>query len=203
MDELTKRAVENAEARLREMGLTKKELAVKIGVSSAALYSYFRGVRTLSPVVLEKIADFFKISVAELTKETEGTLDQLMVLADVPAGQPDLNFGIGERFVNVIGFDKSCFVMRVSGDSMVGGYAEECIPNGAYVLLTRRGITETESCIGKVVYASVDNGEYSLKQLRRMNGELMLFPWNPAYQPIHLTENSRILGVALGWFMKA
>ena len=212
----------NLQALMREKNVTARELSTKIDCGLSTVYNWLGGKRKITDYTVMRICSVFGVDQAamlsadfsvgnevpkeqsapdEISKPDGKRHGELLVLANVSAGTPELNFEDGRPFDEIAGIDDNCFMLRVTGDSMTGDYVEECIPNGAYVLMTQQGISP-EHCIGKVVYAAVDNGEYSLKELRVIKNEFFLVPWNKRYRPIKVTENTRILGRMLGWFVK-
>lgn len=61
-----KKLIENLESLRNERGLTKKELATKLGWSYKTVTSWFRGERLPTQFGLENICDFFDISDVDL-----------------------------------------------------------------------------------------------------------------------------------------
>lgn len=204
-DDQNKIIVENMALRLRKLGMQKQDFAKAVKSSRQTVYAWFSGYRKVNPRYLPLIADALKTSVPWLIEShevpTSDYLSCLKVLANVSAGTPELNFADGELFQDVAGLDPTCFVLRVTGDSMTGDYIDQTIPNGAYVVLSAKDCS-VPACLGKVVYASVEDGEYSLKQLVSEQNKLYLKPWNKRYAPIPVTSNTRILGVVIGFYQK-
>ena len=212
--EKEKNFVRNVRFIMLERGMTKADLAKASNSGVSSVYAWLSGKRPVTEYTVHKVSEALKLPASVLLSSSISSstlaaceqkpvlVDDLLVLASVPAGVPDLNFSDGRPFSEVMGVDEDSFVLRVTGDSMTGRYVEQCIPNGAFVLMTRRGL-DVASCVGHVVYASVDNGEYSLKELRITDEGYFLVPWNSRYRPIPVGENTRILGKLLGWFVKA
>jgi repressor LexA len=94
---------------------------------------------------------------------------------------------IGRRRGNI-------FCIRVEGKSMVDAY----IDDGDRVLLER---TNT-AAPGEMVVAMLEDGSVTLKRLRREDGRTLLVPENPAYQPIEVAGDIRILGRVIGVLRK-
>jgi len=86
------------------------------------------------------------------------------------------------------------FCIRVEGKSMIDAY----IDDGDNVLLER---TDT-SAPGEMVVAMLEDGSVTLKRLRRDDGRTLLVPENPAYRPIEVTGDIRILGRVIGVLRK-
>lgn len=87
--------------------------------------------------------------------------------------------------------DGKNFVLRVSGDSMIG----DGILDGDYVVVRKQAAAEN----GQVVVATLDN-EATVKRFHRKNGRIELQPANPAMAPILVEdpERFRIEGVVVG-----
>jgi repressor LexA len=94
---------------------------------------------------------------------------------------------IGRRRGNI-------FCIRVEGKSMVDAY----IDDGDHVLLERTNAAAP----GEMVVAMLEDGAVTLKRLRRENGRTILMPENPAYQPIEVAGDIRVLGRVIGVLRK-
>jgi DNA polymerase V len=82
------------------------------------------------------------------------------------------------------------FLLRAAGESMIeaGIY-----PND--LLVVDRSVVATS---GKIVIAAVD-GDFTVKQLLKKDGKILLMPANPKFNPIDITgnENASIWGVVM------
>lgn len=78
------------------------------------------------------------------------------------------------------------FMVRVSGDSMIGAGINE-----NDILIVDRSVDAIDN---KIVIAAIDN-ELTVKRLRYRDGKAYLFPENEAYQEIELRDGSSIWGV--------
>ena len=81
------------------------------------------------------------------------------------------------------------FVLRVTGDSMV----EAGILDGDMVVVRRQQSADD----GEIVVALLEDGEATVKRLRRSDGRVVLQAENAAYAPI-IAEDVRILGKVVG-----
>ncbi|ACU88303.1 LexA family protein [Desulfomicrobium baculatum] len=83
------------------------------------------------------------------------------------------------------------FMVRVSGDSMTGAG----ISDGDVLVVDR----SEQPAHGKIVVAVLD-GELTVKRLVMKNGQTLLAPENPCYQPITVTEGQdlHVWGVVTG-----
>jgi repressor LexA len=81
------------------------------------------------------------------------------------------------------------FVLRVTGDSMVGAG----ILDGDMVVVRRQQSADD----GEIVVALLEDGEATVKRLRRSDGRVVLQAENAAYAPI-VAEEVRILGKVVG-----
>jgi repressor LexA len=120
--------------------------------------------------------------------------DRVPILGRVAAGLPilaeenleghiDLNEVLHAR-------DAEHFALRVQGDSMMGAGIME----GDYVIVHSKDTAE----FGEIVVALVD-GQVTVKRLKPGKGKEapLLVPENPAYKPIPVTEETRILGTVV------
>lgn len=92
-----------------------------------------------------------------------------------------------------VGRSQERFALRVRGDSMIG----EQIREGDYVIVERRDRAET----GDTVVALLEDGEVTLKKLRRQGRTILLEAANPAYPPI-VASTVKIQGVVVGLLRK-
>jgi repressor LexA len=76
------------------------------------------------------------------------------------------------------------FLLRVRGDSMI----DAAIVDGDWVAVRKQPNAEN----GEIVVAMID-GEATVKTLRRTDGQVLLMPQNPVYEPIP-AEKASILG---------
>jgi repressor LexA len=81
------------------------------------------------------------------------------------------------------------FVLRVTGDSMI----DAGILHGDMVVVRRQQSADD----GEIVVALLEDGEATVKRLRRSDGRVVLQPENAAYAPI-VAEEVRILGKVVG-----
>jgi repressor LexA len=112
------------------------------------------------------------------------------LLGLVEAGFPS---AAEEELLDVMNFDEylvpnkeSSYILKVKGDSMI----DAGIQPGDMVVVERRGTYKP----GQIVIAMID-GEYTMKYLRKKNGEHFLEPANAKYKPIYPTESFRVEAV--------
>ena len=72
------------------------------------------------------------------------------------------------------------------------------IDDGDHVLLERTNTADP----GEMVVAMLEDGSVTLKRLRRENGRTLLVPENPAYRPIEVAGDIRVLGRVIGVLRK-
>lgn len=109
------------------------------------------------------------------------------VVGRIAAGGPIL---AEERVEDVFPLPKqlvgegTLFLLQVSGDSMV----DAAICDGDFVVIRQQPVASN----GDIVAAMIE-GEATVKTYRNQNGEVLLLPHNPAYEPIDGTH-ATILG---------
>ena len=130
-----------------------------------------------------------------------GTLDSesrpatLPVLGRIAAGLPiEAIPGTDEIDLTEFFIGPGRFVLRVSGDSMVG----DGILDGDMVVVQKQDTARD----GEIVVALIDNEEATLKRLKRnQDGSVTLRPANPSYPPMRYHGSRvRIQGVVVGQF---
>jgi DNA polymerase V len=106
-----------------------------------------------------------------------------LLLASVPAGFPSPAEDYLEQSLDIARYlvkrPKTTFFMRAEGDSMIGAG----INDGDLLVIDR-----AESARDKSVVVARVNDEFCVKQLRIIGGKCWLYPANPEYQPIEITE---------------
>ncbi len=112
------------------------------------------------------------------------------LLGLVEAGFPS---AAEEELLDVMDFDEylvpnkeSSYILKVKGDSMI----DAGICPGDMVVVERRATYKP----GQIVIAMID-GEYTMKYLRKKNGEHYLEPANAKYKPIYPSESFRVEAV--------
>ncbi|MBI4067676.1 repressor LexA [Candidatus Gottesmanbacteria bacterium] len=122
---------------------------------------------------------------------------QLKLLGSIAAGTPS---PAEEQLLSTMSFDHflvnrpdRSFILKVSGDSMV----EAGIHDGDLVVI-EKGVIPSE---GDIVVAEVD-GDFTLKYLKRQDGQAYLMPANSRYSPIYPEENLTIFGIVVSVIRK-
>lgn len=112
------------------------------------------------------------------------------VLGLIEAGFPS---AAEEELLDVMNFDEylvpnkeSTYILKVKGDSMI----DAGIQPGDMVVVERKATYKP----GQIVVAMID-GEYTMKYLRKKNGEHYLEPANAKYKPIYPRESFRVEAV--------
>jgi len=133
------------------------------------------------------------IKVVDETHHTAGADERFVrrvpILGRIAAGPPIL---AAEHVDDVMTLptelvgDGPVFLLEVKGDSMIGAG----ICEGDLVAVQSRPDADD----GDIVAAVIDGEEATVKRLRRRDGEMILEPENPAYEPIVLTEGLELAG---------
>jgi repressor LexA len=114
---------------------------------------------------------------------------EIPLLGAVAAGVPILAEQNVERYVefpvSFVPQDAESFLLTVKGDSM----RDAGILSGDLVLVRR----QSQASPGEIVVALVGD-EATVKVLSREGDSYVLMPRNPAYAPIPVTDDTRILG---------
>lgn len=115
---------------------------------------------------------------------------RLPVLGRIPAGIPI------EAKVNIIDYvnvpenevsNGEYFFLQVQGDSMINSG----IKNGYRVLVKRQQDVES----GEIAVVRVNSHDATLKRVKKIDGQVILYPDNPEYEPIFIREEgAEIIG---------
>ena len=189
--------------------LTQKDIAAFLGVDRTTYVKYETGKSKPSFETLQKIADFFSVSTDYLLgRETAPGPDLYSIqgIGPVPATKKVPRLGTiacGEPILAVENIDEyddapggvSCdFTLLCKGDSMIGAR----ILDGDIVYIRQQEDVED----GEIAAVLIGN-DATLKRVRRSNGQLILWPENPAYSPLIFQgrelANVRILGKAVAF----
>ena len=87
--------------------------------------------------------------------------------------------------------DKSCYILRVKGDSMI----EDGIFDGDWVVIEQRSTARN----GEIVVALIEKSEATLKYIEQYPHETVLLPANKDMKPMHFKPHQvEIQGVLVG-----
>lgn len=121
----------------------------------------------------------------------------LRLLGSIAAGIPT---PAEEQLLSTMSFDhflvnrpERSYLLKVRGDSMV----EAGIRDGDLVVI-EKGVLPSER---DIVVAEVD-GEFTLKYLRKKEGQFYLMPANREYSPIYPQDNLTIFGIVVSVIRK-
>jgi repressor LexA len=182
---------------LREHGMTQKELAARLGVSSSLVSSWLSGTKAIAPRHLREIARLFSLSeqevfsLAGLLSEAEVSPEVVMVPVlseSIPCGTPKeafdeyvvglhpmlremLELGVGKAYR----YGLKLYFLRAEGDSMV----EAGITPGSFVLFS----PDLEVQSGDIAVVEVDEEGLTVKQVFLRGNLVVLQPRNSRYEP--------------------
>ena len=165
---------------------TVREIGAAVGLSSTASVTYHLQQLQQKGLLLGAGAKGKKRAI--VTAQRPG---QIPVVGVVTAGVPILAL---ENVEGSLSWDAEpdCFALRVRGESMIGAG----ILDGDKVIVRPQQTADD----GQIVVALLED-EATVKRLYRRNGQLLLLPENPAYEPIDGT-NAQIIGIVKGVFRK-
>lgn len=188
-----------------EKNLTQRELAKLLKLSPSTIAMYETGQRMPDPETLQKIADFFGVSVDYLLGRSDipnpgklgiipvGETIKVPVIGVIRAGEPIL----AEE--NIIGYEDipaelaktgEFFFLKVTGDSMINARIYE----NDLVLIRKQSDVDD----GDIAVVLIENENATLKRIFKNNGTMILHPENPKYKPrIIINEDVKIIGKAI------
>ena len=182
--------------------MTQTELGDILGVGKSAISKYEKGrVENLKRSTIAEMAKLFSVSPSYLLgwEDVPSGFDPLPqmrtvpVIGEIACGVPALaeQNHIGSAAVpEGVSAD---FALICRGDSMINAR----INNGDIVFIRRQPMVENNQI------AAVRIGtEATLKRVRFVGGKVVLWPENPAYEPIMVTEDMdvEIMGLAVCFF---
>lgn len=180
-DEIRKNFAKNLNGLIERNEVQQKEVAIAAGVTQATFSSYVKGDAFPRPDKLQKIAEFFGITVNELiTEKTKWT--KIPVFGSVPAGTPIEAVQIiidYEEIPSSWTKDGEYFGLRISGDSMSPRLCE-----GDVVIVRKQNDADN----GDAVICFVnDDYEATCKIIKKNDEGITLIGRNPAFLPMFFT----------------
>ena len=197
----------------KEKKITQEELSKIIGVERSSIGKYESSGVIPSVDVLNKIADYFNVSVDYLLGRSNAPANpidpfsfaniqpikkhRIPLLGEIACGEP---LFADEDFEGFIESDiEADFALRCSGDSMTGAR----IMDGDIVLIKKQDMVEN----GEIAAVIIEN-EATLKRVMYFKGKntLILKPENPRYEDLIYTNDElnqiRILGKAVAFYSR-
>lgn len=170
----------------RERGISLYRLGKEIGISTASLTQWKKGVSSPSIKSVKKIADYFGVSVDYFVAQPSGApasstnhTHWIPVLGRVAAGIP------AEMVEDVLDYEEidnsvgEAFALVINGDSMAPQLLK-----GDVVIVRRQEDVEN----GDVAIVAVDGHDATCKRVIKTEGGVILQPMNPEYAPVHYSD---------------
>lgn len=171
-------------------GLYQKDVASFLGVDRTTYVKYERGDSEPSFEILQKLADFYNVSVDFMFgREQKYSKEQpkpkgvkIPILGIVPAGIPI------EAIEDIIDYEEiseqmaaggEYFGLRIKGDSML-----PAICDGDIVIVRRQPDVES----GETAIVMVNGDEATCKKVIKYDSGISLVPNNPTYEPRFFTN---------------
>lgn len=178
--------------RLKELrektGLSQYGFADKFGVAQSTVGSWEAGKREPNFLTMQRLADFFGVSVDYLLGReavTDGPPEPsvpgskwIPVIGTIPAGTPV------EAIEEILDYEEITpqtasqgehFALKIKGQSM-----EPKISDGDVVIVRKQDDCEN----GEIGVVIVNGDEATVKRIKKRPEGLMLIPNNPAYEPM-------------------
>jgi SOS regulatory protein LexA len=149
-------------------------------------------IRFLNTVIKDFVDRDISPDEALVKKSNSISILKVPVMGYIAAGNPIFADEHIEEWTEVPNMwnlkEKDVFILKVKGDSMIGSR----IFDGDKVVVKIQ--QEVES--GEIAVVNVNGDEATLKRVKKTeNGQVILFPDNPKYDPLFITnENARIVG---------
>lgn len=177
------------------MSLSQKEFGQKIGVAESTVSLYESNKRFPDPETLKKISTLFNISIDYLlgnspeklpNQKSSGRGIRIPVLGRVVAGIPI------EATQEILGYEEitpdlaktgEFFALQVKGDSMLPKLEE-----GDIVIVKCQEDVET----GDIAIVLVNGDEATIKQVKKVDGGIMLYGFNSDVYSPHFYSNQQI-----------
>jgi repressor LexA len=172
---------------------TVREIGTELGVSSTCTVQRYVDALERHGLIRRSRGRYRSIEVIgdDAQRIQARDIVNVPVLGLITAGTPILAEQSYDEYLpmarRLIG-EKEAYFLRVQGDSMINAG----INDGDLVLIQRQESADN----GDIVAAMIDD-EATVKKLVVKDGQNILMPENPAYQPRPLPNNGKILGRVL------
>lgn len=174
---------------------SRQRVADELGISLMELMSCFneKGAHTLS-----QIADPLPVRFSDVHPVPGISVREVYYFGEVSASKPNLPFDAiplsSENLYMAVPNGARLGIFKIMGDCMDDNSPEGLHP-GDKVLVSEQSHAEP----GDIIIALVDN-ELTIKELKHIDGNVVLQPRNPKHKPIIVKGEFRILGVVLRSF---
>jgi len=173
---------------------TQDEVAAYLGVTRGA-YSHFENERNEpSQDIINKMADYFDVSVDYLYGRTNiknitlASLDKedmvyIPIVGTIKCGSGGISYteyeGTQAYSKSNLDMSHDYVVLKTKGDSMSG----DGIADGDLALIQK----EADFIQNKIYAVAINGDEATLKRVNRMDGAIMLTPSNPEHSPTFIS----------------
>lgn len=177
---------DNIQRQLDRVGMDRRELAEKIGVSYTSVTEWLNGKSYPRIDKIQSMADLFGIEKADLVEHPSVRLPKsatrIPVLGAVAAGIPI------EAITDVVDYEEispelasrgEYFGLRIKGESMAPRILE-----GDIVIVRMQSDAES----GDIVIVQVNGDSATCKKLIKHQGGVALQALNPAYEPMYYSN---------------
>lgn len=196
--------------RRKELGLTMKQIAEAVGVSEATVSRWEGGqIANMRRDRIKSYAEILRVDpnfIMTGEKKSENIFDipnlmplpktySVPLLGEIACGDPIL---AEQNIIDQIPVPEHIkgadFALTCKGDSMINAR----IHDGDIVYIHQQPNVEN----GQIAAVLIEN-EATLKRVRRYENKIVLYPENPAYEPLIFTgeelENIKIIGRAIAF----
>jgi SOS regulatory protein LexA len=169
-----------------------------LNIKNQENYIFNRPYRFKQKIALElKLQDLNLLlgALGMLSVSNEIILDpnilRVPIMGTIPAGMPVIANEYIEDYTTIPNLwnlkEGEVFVLKVKGDSMIGSR----IFDGDKVVVKVQPNVEN----GEIAVVNVNGEDATLKRVKKIDGQVILYPDNPKFEPIFLkNENARIIG---------
>ncbi len=177
----------------KQHGLTMKELGSIVGVAESSISLYENGKRQPDYDTLQKIADYFHVSVDYLLgredskpSSTPGNVLRVPVFGQVVAGIPieaieDIDDY--EELEAATHSDGEYFALKIKGNSM-----QPRMNKGDVVIVRKQEDVDT----GDVAIVLVNGNDATCKKIKKTPEGILLLSTNPDYEPMFFSKQEII-----------
>ncbi|KGE18484.1 hypothetical protein PWYN_03190 [Paenibacillus wynnii] len=195
---------ENLRIHRERMGISKSELARRVGVSDVTVGHWEIGKISPRMGKVEMIADVLGVTTDDLifgeNTSKKPVNNSIPLFGSIAAGAP-LEMIKAEEYLEIPEYISQrypgAFLLRIKGDSM-----NKVIPTGAYALI----VPCLEVTNGEIAVVSINGDEATLKRFYKLQNTIVLEPdsYNPEHKANSFTSDDskqlRILG-RMVWYM--
>lgn len=185
MEESRRILVDNLNKYLKQKGKKRSDMASELGLPTSLLYGWFSGVSYPRIENLERIADYFGVSITQLVDEGRNTTPEfttINVLSRVAFGVPlkSMDYVVGtEEISSRMAKMGNLFALRVRGDAMAPKIDDRDV-----VIVFEQKTAES----GEIIVVMIGRDDAIIRKITHNQYGITLHASNPNIEPLFFSH---------------